>query len=135
MCQIVETRHYLLLYLIYNIMKKKKSDRKSARRRNLMKEDPHCHWCRRELKTQPHNSGKIPDDFPTLDHMNSRVKYPKGRPARGKIVLACPPCNTKRAMLEQHENMFRHMWNSRCFPWYLYFLHLFRRRCRGCKHR
>ena len=38
---------------------------------------------------------------PTVDHINSRLMHPDGRPKIGEIVLACPECNQDRNRQEQ----------------------------------
>jgi hypothetical protein len=76
--------------------------RDSQRRRaELMARSPYCHWCGRKLvyfRLKPRQ--KTPPNFATLDHVNSRNVHPDGRPAQGRLVLACPPCNEKRGALE-----------------------------------
>ncbi len=87
------------------------------RRRNLLAEDPHCHWCGRELRDYDVPQPQAwPADMATLDHLNSRILYPGGRPVtrvftagRGVVtcrpasatVLSCFPCNQKRAVDEE----------------------------------
>ena len=80
------------------------SNTKELRRRrfNLMRYHPFCHWCGRKLVYfKMEGGGKTPDDFATIDHINSRLIYPNGRPRIGKQVLACPPCNRGRAVEEK----------------------------------
>lgn len=89
------------------------------RRRNLLAADPHCHWCRRELREyqiaeMPVNGR--PPDAATVDHLNSLAGNPHGRPVmrvfiagRGLVtwrhvpvtVLSCFPCNQARAIDEE----------------------------------
>jgi len=69
-----------------------------------MARDPHCYWCGCEViwyKPDPHDT--LPLNFATLDHVNSRVLYPGGRPLRGETVLACRECNEERARIEQKQ--------------------------------
>jgi hypothetical protein len=96
-------------------------DRKRRRRRRLklLEKDPHCYWCRRELRelaVYPIPKGGLPPDAATTDHLNSRIAYPDGRPrtfifvASPKevwfrtpptTVLSCPRCNLLRAQDEE----------------------------------
>ena len=67
-----------------------------------MKKHPFCHYCQRKLvyfKTK--GGGKLPPDFATIDHINSRLIYPDGRPRVGRQVLSCPGCNQDRNKEEQ----------------------------------
>lgn len=79
------------------------SNTKELRRRrsNLMKRNPHCHWCGRKLVYFHIENGIQPPDFATIDHINSRLIYPDGRPRVGKQVLSCPGCNQDRNKEEQ----------------------------------
>ena len=90
-----------------NIPKKPKN-KIGARRWNLWMEDPHCHWCRKELSWRQS----------TVDHLNSKVKQEKREYVRfPNTVLSCGPCNQKRATQERLE-MPRWFWwyRSRMFP-------------------
>ena len=76
--------------------------RLARRRSNLMKQRPFCHWCGRKLiyfKKEP--GTRTPEDFATIDHINSRLMHPDGRPLIGKQVLACPGCNQDRNRQEE----------------------------------
>lgn len=74
----------------------------SARRANLMKKHPFCYWCDRKLiYFLMGDREKTPDDFATIDHINSRLMHPNGRPLIGRQVLSCPGCNQDRNKEEQ----------------------------------
>lgn len=89
------------------------------RRRSLLTLNPRCYWCEREVReydiAQPKDG--YPADMATMDHLDSRMKYPGGRPRyhvfsagpRGitriyaiRTVLSCWPCNSERAVDEMH---------------------------------
>jgi hypothetical protein len=68
------------------------------RRAILMSHHPFCHWCEKKLiYFKMEGGGKLPSDFATIDHINSRLMYPDGRPKIGRRVLSCPECNQGRA--------------------------------------
>jgi hypothetical protein len=89
------------------------------RRRNLLAVDPRCYWCRREVRDYdiPQPTEAYPADMATIDHLNSLIKYPGGRPSymvysvdpggvirrvwATRLVLSCPPCNGERARDEE----------------------------------
>ena len=73
----------------------------SKRRANLMEKYPFCYWCAMYLVYVKIDGGPLPDDFPTIDHINSRLMHPDGRPKVGVIVLSCPGCNQDRNRQEQ----------------------------------
>jgi hypothetical protein len=69
------------------------------RREQLMRYDPHCHWCGCEVVYfEPQRRQKVPDNFATIDHVYSRMA---GRPLQGRWVLACSRCNQERGQAEQ----------------------------------
>ncbi len=71
------------------------------RREILMARDPHCHWCGRELKDKKTNGrGRLPKDFPTIDHLQNRFFGRKYVPNKEMTVLACPSCNNERQRKE-----------------------------------
>lgn len=76
------------------------------RKRNLMREDPHCYWCGIEVTEYSQEEilqfGLLPLNMATVDHLN--VKH-KGRRKQlrswqlklGPVtVLACLRCNMRR---------------------------------------
>lgn len=72
------------------------------RRENLMRENPFCYWCDKGLvyfKMECHAT--MPDNLATLDHLNSKLMHPDGRPRMGRIVLSCPGCNQDRNRQEE----------------------------------
>ena len=69
-------------------------------RENLMKKNPRCYWCEKRLVYVKMDGGPLPANFPTIDHINSRLMFPEGRPKQGKRVLSCPGCNQDRANKE-----------------------------------
>lgn len=86
------------------------------RRVNLMKEDPHCYFCRRELRMSETKGGPIPDDFPTLDHLNDRFTFSKRPEKHFSLVLACKKCNEGRSRRIVSSNRSKARWKSGAFP-------------------
>jgi hypothetical protein len=91
------------------------------RRTRLLEKDPFCYWCRKPLvliQLPPNLKGPIPDNFPTIEHLNSRFlgKRPKADFKTKTLVLACPPCNFERGRLEVAKHPFRQHWKSSSFP-------------------
>lgn len=112
-----------------------------------MLNDPFCFWCRRPLTDYPdyfmwHNAryrkkhgikeDRMPDDYPTIDHLKSKFFGP--RPdvnyKQKTLVLACPPCNLARSQEELRKHWLRQHWKSGSFPtpfkWFGYALKAFR---------
>lgn len=74
------------------------------RRRNLMAIDPHCADCGREViyfRVPEGDRAPLPANFATVEHVNSRIAYPDGRPPHGRQILLCLRCNNLRAAAEQ----------------------------------
>lgn len=68
------------------------------RRHNLMKVSPYCDECGVECVYYKLAEGEVPpDNFATIQHVNSRIAYPDGRPARGERILMCYRCNQEDA--------------------------------------
>ena len=93
------------------------------RRIMLMEKDPHCHWCRLPLKLYPDYSRKkqkMPNDFPTIDHIKSRfmgIREDVGMKKR-TLVISCPKCNHQiRNNEEMRNHPFRTHWKSGTFPY------------------
>ena len=86
------------------VIEKKPSTKTSAQRRkvNLMKKDPHCFYCKREVFIFKHQSRvAFPDNQATLDHVEDRV-YRENRPIKGiNTVLCCTKCNRDRNRYRQ----------------------------------
>jgi hypothetical protein len=79
-----------------------KRDSYANRRVNLMKHRPFCHWCDRGLVYfKLEERQKMPENFATIDHVNSRLMHPDGRPHLGERVLSCPSCNQDRNRQEE----------------------------------
>ena len=57
-----------------------------------------CCWCDRTLIDYPDipyiTSGKLPKDYPTIEHLIKRAH--RGPNRLWNYKLSCPPCNTKR---------------------------------------
>lgn len=109
----------------------------AKRRLRLMQKDPHCHWCRRELKSYPNRTrGKLPADFPTIDHLTSKFLCPRRdtRMRKTTLVLACQKCNTARQKEEHAKHIWLTRWKSGMFPypfrWFGAFLKFCRREAR-----
>jgi len=93
-----------------------------------MREDPRCHWCKRELTLYP-SYGRggfkmMPEDYPTIDHLTSAFMGPR-RNDDGKsqtLVIACPQCNNTRNVAECQHHIWRTRWKSASFPFPLRWL-------------
>lgn len=72
-------------------------------RRKLLQKDPHCHWCRRYVEEK----ARYPEMKATLDHVIPLDRG--GSNGLDNLVLACKPCNDKRAnrMPEMGDKEFR----------------------------
>lgn len=57
---------------------------------------------------------KTPTNYATIEHLNSKLQYPKGRPnVFGKektLVVACNKCNNERADREQKQLPIEELW-------------------------
>ena len=115
------------------------------RREGLMKKDPHCHWCGKELhlygnwanvqrqlrKGDPRR--RLPDDFPTIDHLYDRVNG-RRRPSglygyEQTLVLACPACNEGRASAKELSEIWKKRWVSNSWPrWCRWFMRWYKKR-------
>lgn len=74
------------------------------RRHNLMAVSPYCDECGREVFEYNLQPGqKVPPNQATIQHVNSRIKYPDGRPRRGMRILMCYECNQADAVEERRE--------------------------------
>jgi hypothetical protein len=78
------------------------------RRNKLFQEDPHCHWCGRELilpeECKQDKQNWQPDNMATIDHLRSRFSINRQEPNHTKetrLVLACYRCNEVRNDQEQ----------------------------------
>jgi 5-methylcytosine-specific restriction endonuclease McrA len=98
------------------------------RREKLMRRDPHCHWCQRQLVLYP-DYGKngfksMPEDYPTIDHLISAFLGPRNdvRMKMQTLVLACPRCNNARNVAETQKYIWRTRWKSASFPFPLRWL-------------
>lgn len=60
-------------------------------RRRLLAKDPHCHWCGRYVE----QDARYEEMKATLDHVIPRERG--GSNNADNLVLACRPCNDKRA--------------------------------------
>ena len=62
------------------------------------RDGPFCCWCDRQLivldEIPSIGNGKLPRNYPTIEHMIKREHNGANRPFNYK--LACPGCNTKR---------------------------------------
>ncbi len=93
-----------------------------------MQEDPHCHWCRKELRLYP-DYGKngfkiIPEDYATIDHLTSAFMGPRKnvRMNARTLVLACPRCNNERNVAETQQHLWLTRWKSGSLPFPLRWL-------------
>ena len=107
----------------------------AKRRIRLMLKDPHCHWCRRELRLYDIRGGKLPPDYPTIDHLKDKFLHGK-RPEVGMkqttLVLACPKCNNERTnKIATSKHKFKTWWKAGAFPppfrWFGTLLKIFRK--------
>ncbi len=92
------------------------------RKEKMMREDPHCHWCHKQLRLYldyGKNGFKVlPEDYATIDHLVSAFMGPRkdvGMKAR-TLVLACPACNNARNVAETKQHIWRTRWKSASFP-------------------
>ena len=89
---------------------------RERRRRHRMRERAtHCHYCGCELVFYPlAKFERTPDNYATIEHLNSRLQYPNGRPeAWGKarsLVVACHRCNGDRATREEAALPVEELW-------------------------
>jgi hypothetical protein len=79
------------------------------KRERLMAVHPYCHWCGCALVyynpgPDLRQSGPLPDNFATVDHVNSR-NLSRPRPPLGQLVLACNLCNFERGLAEQQARL------------------------------
>ena len=78
-------------------------DRHKIRAKCMARQGSKCFWCDRPLRIQQQRGGRLPDDYPTVDHL--RDKFHPGRRETNKgerrYVVACPPCNHARGVGEQ----------------------------------
>gem|GEM_PF-2410112 len=92
------------------------------RRERLLREDPHCYWCRRELKLYPdYGKGGLkatPEDYATIDHLTSAFMGPRKdvRMRMRTLVLSCPSCNNARNTKEMKRHPWLVRWKSGSFP-------------------
>lgn len=99
----------------------------AKRRIRLMEKHPFCHWCNRPLKLYPdypekYQNKPMPEDYPTIDHLNSKTglkKRPDPKMKARTLVLSCPSCNNNRAKKEMQTNIWVTRWKSCAFPYYL----------------
>jgi hypothetical protein len=76
-----------------------------------MKTDPHCHWCGCEVVYFTLQRGQVtPTNFATIDHLNSRLANPDGRPLVGEQVLSCNGCNQTRNREEETALPIEELW-------------------------
>jgi len=92
------------------------------RREKLMRKDPHCYWCKKELTLYPDYRSEgfkfMPDDYPTIDHLTSRFMGPRenGDGKTQAVVITCPQCNNARNVVETQKHIWRTRWKSASFP-------------------
>lgn len=95
------------------------SAKTSAQRRkiNLMKADPHCFYCKKDVFMFKHVDGmKMPHNQATLDHVEDRV-YRENRPIKGKnTVLCCYQCNSDRNRYRQMAPETEIIWKKSLRP-------------------
>lgn len=77
------------------------SARVKRRRARLLAMDPFCPDCGVEMVYYHSPGSTLPDNFATIEHVNSKIRYPDGRPPHGKTILLCYLCNENRARAEQ----------------------------------
>jgi hypothetical protein len=83
-------------------MSRLKKQRKLKKQRTKMfAENPHCYWCGKELVLWEGDSGKMPDNGATIDHLYSRL-HPLRLKKTGDLrrVLSCRWCNNERSREE-----------------------------------
>lgn len=95
--------------------------RKRKRLRHLRERYKNCYYCKCKLNYYPLKKGeKIPDNYATIEHLNSRLQYPNGRPnVFGKertLVVACWKCNNERGNRENGELSKEEQWDRSGSP-------------------
>lgn len=96
-------------------------ERKKSRAKYLRQTIKRCFYCKCDLVYYPlANKERVPDNYATIEHLNSRLQYPNGRPnvyGQSKtLVVACSKCNNERSTKETallsldelHERASRH---------------------------
>jgi hypothetical protein len=69
-----------------------------------MQVSPYCDECGTEVHEYDLPPGTpCPPDQATIQHVNSRIRYPGGRPAQGQLILMCWQCNQDDARQEREE--------------------------------
>ena len=88
-----------------------------------MEKDPQCNWCRKKLKMYEDYPSKkykkMPDDFPTIDHLKSRLsgKRVDVKMKERTLVLSCPTCNHEvRNKADSKKHRLKVMYKSGAFP-------------------
>ena len=95
------------------------TDYYARRRARLMQKNPHCYWCHCLVIYYPmKDHQKFPDNYATIDHLNSHLKGPRPNVFFKKrtLVLACFKCNQKRNMAEQHKNKMWLWYKADSYP-------------------
>ena len=65
---------------------------------------PYCDECGVEVFEYVLAPGQIPPpNMATVQHVNSRIRYPDGRPLNGQRILMCFRCNQEDAIRERAE--------------------------------
>lgn len=114
---------------------KKKKDSLQRRKINLMAKHPYCYWCGRKLSFNGIiRGGKLPPDYPTIDHIQTRFSGKRKELAEeGLRVLSCSECNFERSNKELKQSPFKQKWKSASFGRSLTLLNWFLRFARGHK--
>lgn len=96
--------------------------RKRARLRYLRERHKRCWYCKTELVYYPLKKGeRTPDNYATIEHLNSKLQYPNGRPdpkyKKRTLVVACFKCNIERSEKEVAQLSKEELWErSKCPP-------------------
>ena len=77
------------------------SRKKHSRRRRLYaRQRGMCYWClclMRSPDPRLRDKEPVPDDYPTIDHLDERFTERRGKMVGERTVLACRVCNNHRS--------------------------------------
>lgn len=88
---------------------------KRQRLKYLKERVKRCWYCKTKLVYYPLKKGEsIPDNYATIEHLNSKLQYPDGRPKiwgkKRTLVVACFKCNNERGKKENSQLSKEELW-------------------------
>lgn len=95
--------------------------KKQERLKHLRERHKRCWYCKQDLVYYPLKKGEIiPPNYATIEHLNSKLQYPDGRPnVWGKartLVVACYKCNQERCDEETSKLTKEELWERSGSP-------------------